>query len=148
MKATKVIELEKDVKEEQDPDDSETQSIASIDRPGSPTDSLEPMSPPSRTGTGLKNFAAAAKGIRQNIRDATTAASIKELARDLNNRTRDGMKKAVVGGMVNDRWIAKIVGKIAAKLEQAQGDLGYSGAIPVPLEPYRAIAETPSKLLP
>ena len=138
VKATKVIELEKTI-DESDAEDS------SSEMPTSPTDGLEPISPPSRTGAGFKTLAA---GIRQNIKDGTTSASIKELARDLHQSTRDGMKKAVIGGMVNDRWIARIVGKIAAKLEQAQGDLGYSGAIPVPLAPYRSSAGFPSKLLP
>jgi hypothetical protein len=43
----------------------------------------------------------------------------------------------VVDGVVNDRWIAKLVGKITKKLEAARGDVGYSGDIPVPLEVYR-----------
>ena len=55
----------------------------------------------------------------------------------------------VAWGVVSDRWIAKLVGKMAAKLENAQGDVGYSGEIPVPLEPYRAGSDgLPSKLLP
>lgn len=62
---------------------------------------------------------------------------IKEFSNALNRSMRDGMKKAVVGGIVNDRWIAKMVGKITKKLETAQGDVGYSGDIPVALEPYR-----------
>ena len=137
VKATKVIELEKAVESE-----SETEDSPSL--PTSPTDSLEPIAPPSRTGTGFKTFAA---GIRQNIKDARTGESIKELARDLHQSTKVGMKKAVVGGMVNDRWIAKIVGKIASMLEQAQGEVGYSGGIPVPLAPYRPPVDMPSKIL-
>jgi hypothetical protein len=39
-----------------------------------------------------------------------------------------------------------MVGKITAKLEEAQGDIGYSGDIPVPLEIYRLKGEA-SKLL-
>ncbi|RDW78478.1 hypothetical protein BP5796_06330 [Coleophoma crateriformis] len=62
---------------------------------------------------------------------------IKEFSNALNRSMRDGMKKAVVGGIVNDKWIAKMVGKITKKLETAQGDLGYSGDIPVALTPYR-----------
>lgn len=116
--------------------------------PVSPTDSMEPTGPPSRTGTGFNNLRQNTKEIRQNIKNSTTNDSIRKLARDLHQSSKDGMKKAVVGGMVNDRWIAKIVGKIAAKLEQAQGDLGYSGRIPIPLAPYRAAADLPSKLLP
>jgi hypothetical protein len=45
-----------------------------------------------------------------------------------------------------------MVGRVAATLQKAQGDVGYSGSIPIPLEPYRAplagVEGTPSKLLP
>jgi hypothetical protein len=34
------------------------------------------------------------------------------------------------------------------KLEKAQGDVGYSGLIALPLAEYRERAETPSKILP
>lgn len=61
----------------------------------------------------------------------------KEFAKSLNKGVKDGMKKAVVDGVVNDRWIAKMVGKITKKLETAQGELGYSGDIPVALALYR-----------
>jgi len=50
---------------------------------------------------------------------------------------KDGVKRKVVDGIVNDRWIAKMVGKITRKLETAQGEVGYSGDLPVPLEVYR-----------
>ena len=49
---------------------------------------------------------------------------IKEAASDLRQSTRDGLKKAAVNTLVNDRWIAKLVGKVAATLEHAQGDIG------------------------
>ena len=39
-----------------------------------------------------------------------------------------GMKKAVVDGVVHERWIAKMVGKITKKkLEGARGEARYSG---------------------
>ena len=58
-----------------------------------------------------------------------------------------------LGGEANgvNRWIAKMVGKITRKLEEARGDVGYSGDIPVPLEKYRNQAlpgERPDKILP
>ncbi|KAL3419437.1 hypothetical protein PVAG01_09659 [Phlyctema vagabunda] len=62
---------------------------------------------------------------------------LKDFSKAVNKSMKDGMKKAVVGGIVNDRWIAKMVGKITKKLETAQGDVGYSGDIPVALEIYR-----------
>ena len=94
--------------------------------------------------TRLKNFAS---GIKQNIKDRESETSVKDLAHGLPADTKDKMK-SVVNSMVNDGWVANIVGQVADKLEQAQGDLGWSGAIPVPLEPYRSVAETASKILP
>ncbi|KAK3717651.1 hypothetical protein LTR37_005718 [Vermiconidia calcicola] len=157
VKATKIIESFNEIEEEE----AELQSGGELSggedmAPLSPTTTLSPDSetssvrsfsadPPVRGDTGFKTFTA---NIRQNLKDKTTSQSIKNLAKDLNKSTKDGMKKAI-GGLVNDRWIAKVVGKVAAKLETAQGDLGYSGAIPIPLEPYRTGAEElPSKLLP
>ena len=74
---------------------------------------------------------------------------LKDFTRNLNRATRDSMKKAVVGGIVNAQWIAKMVGKICRRLETAQGDIGYSGAIPVALDDYRPAngQRLPSKLL-
>lgn len=46
------------------------------------------------------------------------------------------------------RWIAKMVGKIAKHLESAMGDVGYSGDLPISLEPYRKNAEPLPKILP
>ena len=73
----------------------------------------------------------------------------KDFTRNLNQATKDGMKKAVVGGIVNAQWIAKMVGKICRRLETAQGDIGYSGDIPVALDAYRPGKgeSLPSKLL-
>jgi hypothetical protein len=153
VKATKIIELEKEVDET---------SSAQVDTPMSATfpetDLSPPLSPDDEDRmdkVGIKEvagFKVFAKNIRQNLRDGTTKASIKEFAKDLHQNTREGMKKAVVGGLVNDRWVAKMVGRVAATLQKAQGDVGYSGSIPIPLEPYRAplagVEGTPSKLLP
>lgn len=150
VKATKVIELEKTMESESEAEEEPPQHQQPLS-PLSPTLSHDTTttsttSPTiSRAGTNFKNFT---QNIRQNIKDGKTSASMKSFARDLQQQTRDGMKKAVVGGMINDRWIAKLVGKIAAKLEQAQGDLGYSGAIPLPLGPYRPPEGLASKLLP
>lgn len=63
--------------------------------------------------------------------------SVKDFTSALGKGMKDSMKKTVVDGIVNDRWIAKIVGKVTAKLEEVVGDIGYSGDIPVALAPYR-----------
>lgn len=47
------------------------------------------------------------------------------------------MKKNLISTTVNDKWIAKTVGKITKKLEEARGDVGYAGDIKVSLAPYR-----------
>ncbi|THV50181.1 hypothetical protein BGAL_0161g00040 [Botrytis galanthina] len=48
-----------------------------------------------------------------------------------------GVKKTLVSATVNDKWIAKMVGKVTKKLEEAKGDIGYAADIKVPLGPYR-----------
>ena len=82
----------------------------------------------------------------------------KDLGRDIkglntsmksaNVQLRDKMKRSTINAMANDRWIAKMVGKITTKLETARGEFGYSGDLPVPLGPYRDRAEEGSKILP
>ncbi|KAK5115625.1 hypothetical protein LTR85_009796 [Meristemomyces frigidus] len=134
VKATKIIELEKQA-------DEVDEALA----PTSPPADDDPIASTPRTDSGFKSFV---KNTRQGLKDGSTREAIKEFARDVHQQTRDGMKKAVVGGIINDRWIAKMVGKIAANLEKAQGDVGYSGEIPVALEPYRARGELATKLLP
>jgi hypothetical protein len=136
VKATKIVELEKAA------DDAETDDGATL------PDDVSIASGDfsfSRTNSGFKAFT---KNIRQGMKDGSARDVIKDFAKDLHQTTRDNFKKAVVGGMVNDLWIAKMVGKVAANLEKAQGDLGYSGEIPIPLERYRRKAEKASKLLP
>lgn len=157
VKATKIIELEKEVDVVDHPTKA-TEPDESPARPTSPTSDGDDISIASTNSHnskfGLKEvapgFKVLAKNIRQNLRDGTTntSTSIKEFARDLHQSTKDGIKKAAVGGLVNDRWIAKIVGKTAAMLQKAQGDVGYSGSIPIPLGPYRAEPGLEGKLLP
>jgi len=154
VKATKIIEIDREVEKFNsdrpvDTPDSRSRtprsmSITSVDT----ADSIEGLSNRVQTDitpTGKGNrFKAFTKNLQQNLRDASiqmadtySKENMREMIRDVHQHTKDGMKKTVVASMVNDRWIAKMVGKIASNLARAQGDLGYSGAIPVPLEPYR-----------
>lgn len=76
---------------------------------------------------------------------------IKEFSKALKGGLKEGVKKVVVDGVVNERWIAKMVGKVTRKLEQARGDAGYSGDIPVSLGVYRSTGwreEEGEKLMP
>lgn len=63
--------------------------------------------------------------------------SLADFGRVLNKATKESVKKGVVDSIMSDRLIAKLVGKVTTKLETLVGDVGYSGAIPVALEPYR-----------
>jgi len=90
-----------------------------------------------------------------DILEAPTKRSIKVLASSLRTNMKesmktvnDSMRRVGIDAVANDRFIAKLVGKITKKLETAQGDIGYSGDLPVALQSYRAIAETELKLLP
>jgi hypothetical protein len=58
------------------------------------------------------------------------------------------MRRVAVDAAANDKWIAKLVGKVTKKLETMQGDIGYSGDLPVALDVYREKAESASKLMP
>ena len=71
--------------------------------------------------------------------------------KDASSKTAAGMRKAgvnTVSAMANDRWIARLVGKITKKLEKAQGEIGYSGDVPIALDKYRVRHESDSKILP
>ncbi|KAJ1323361.1 hypothetical protein MN608_11510 [Microdochium nivale] len=66
-------------------------------------------------------------------------------------KTVEGMRKAglsTLSAMANDRWIAALVGKVTRKLESAQGEVGYSFDLPVPLAEARSKHEFLTKLLP
>lgn len=161
VKATKMIELEKEASDESEPPavNNHTNNNNNNDEPISPASSTFSLpradtdtdadslngGPPARTDSGFKAFT---KNFRQGMRDGTTRDVIKDLARDMHKSTTDGMKKAAVGSFLNDKWIAKMVGKIAARLERAQGDVGYSGTIPIALGVYREKADGVRKLLP
>jgi hypothetical protein len=69
----------------------------------------------------------------------------RNFARAVNKSMKDGMKKTMVDGIVNDRLIARLVGKVTAKLEEIVGEVGYSGDIPVDLKPYRLPPGHPEK---
>ncbi|KAH0342428.1 hypothetical protein KCU81_g5711, partial [Aureobasidium melanogenum] len=72
----------------------------------------------------------------------------REFTKAIKTDLNDKMKKVAMDAAANDRWIAKLVGKVTKKLETMQGDIGYSGDLPVPLDIYRKKAEPASKLMP
>ncbi|EPE33283.1 hypothetical protein GLAREA_06295 [Glarea lozoyensis ATCC 20868] len=82
--------------------------------------------------------------------DEERKRGIKELGRAFTGSMKRTVKKAVVGGVVNDRWIARLVGKVTKTLESAQGEAGYTGGIPVKLEVYRTgeVVREGDKILP
>lgn len=75
------------------------------------------------------------------------ARGFRQAAKDLGSDMRDSMRRVAIDAVTNDRWIAKMVGKVTKNLETMLGDVGYSGDIPVALDPYRQNAEPLSKLM-
>ncbi|KIW58420.1 hypothetical protein PV05_02941 [Exophiala xenobiotica] len=122
IKATKIIEMERG------PDIAATATAAALS--GYADDSESETEQPKRS---FKQF----------------MGNLGTEARTLGTDMRKGMRRAAVDAVTNDRWIAKLVGKVTRKLEVAKGDLGYSGDIPIQLASYRALAkEEKTKLLP
>ncbi|KAI8632767.1 hypothetical protein F5Y19DRAFT_418870 [Xylariaceae sp. FL1651] len=164
VKATKIIELEETVADAamantssprpSNDDEGPSTGTNSNSRPSSSAscdENNDDVDSPTQKKLDFKDvatFKTVARQIRQNLKDGSYNTAIKEFAKEVHQNTKGGMKKAVVGGLVNDRWIAKIVGKTAMALRKAQGDIGYSGGIPIPLQPYRDRGEAISKLLP
>lgn len=72
----------------------------------------------------------------------------RQLTKAIKTEVSTGMQRVAIDAAANDRWIAKLVGKVTRKLEMMQGDVGYSGDIPVALAVYRENADTAAKILP
>ncbi|KAF1830020.1 hypothetical protein BDW02DRAFT_123650 [Decorospora gaudefroyi] len=142
VKATKVIESDKDFEEAKvlrelkrvstGMSDSEASSIAST------TTNNTEASQTTLNGNEDKSFKSFLKRVDTGFKEASS-------------KTMVGMRKAgqnTVHAMANDRWIARLVGKVTRKLENAQGEVGYSADVPIPLAKYRTRHEFEQKLLP
>jgi hypothetical protein len=98
---------------------------------------------PASCSQELLNFAATlvkASKIVEIEKEPTTepnSSGIKEFGHALSGKMKDGVKHALVAGVINDKWIAKMVGKVVRHLEAAQGDVGWMGDIPIKLDIYR-----------
>lgn len=161
VKATKIVELEKEFEsaETQETSADEPDTSPALSRAETLDDGASITSTASETST-LKSprFKEMSRTIRQSFKEGTSPQQLKHLAkdighstnkgfRDLGHSTKFGLKKAW-GGMVSDRWIARMVGKVALKLQEAQGNVGYSAEVPIALAPYRPAPGLESKLMP
>lgn len=139
VKATKIIEIERNAELATEADDraADVLSRSTTNTSMTPDDALSISS--TEDGTHGSKLRGLTRQLKANLHASSnlTKDALKDFAKDVQTSTRENIKKAVVGSVVNDRWIAKMVGKVAAKLESAQGELGYTGAIPVGLEFYR-----------
>lgn len=146
VKATKVIESDKTFEEARiqrdlkrvgtQGTDSDVDSVASVDT----TNTTNTTDTTATTATVNSN-----KGFKDFLKKVDTGF------KDASAKTMVGMRKAgvsTVHAMANDRWIASLVGKVTRKLENAQGELGYSGEVPIELGKYRERHEMETKLLP
>lgn len=146
VKATKVIETDKSFEDAKvlrelkraatANGDSDVESVASMDttNTSNTTDTMDS----SKTVNSNKGFKDFLKKVDTGFKDASA-------------KTMVGMRKAgasTVSAMANDRWIASLVGKVTRKLEKAQGEVGYSGEVPIPLDKYRIRHESLTKILP
>jgi hypothetical protein len=140
VKATKVIESDKSFEEAKvlrelkrvstAASDSDVDSVASVDTANTAnTANTTDTADSSKTVSSNKGFKDFLKKVDVGFKDASA-------------KTMVGMRKA------NDRWIASLVGKITRKLEKAQGEVGYSGDVPIPLAKYRVRHESQTKMLP
>ncbi|USP76383.1 hypothetical protein yc1106_03657 [Curvularia clavata] len=142
VKATKVIESDKDFEEAKvlrelkrvstNLSDSEASSVASLNTNETEASQATINSPED------KSFKAFLKRVDTGLKEAS-------------NKTMVNMRKAgqsTVHAMANDRWIARLVGKVTRKMEKVQGELGYSVDVPIPLDKYRVRHEFEQKLLP
>ncbi|KAF2641173.1 hypothetical protein P280DRAFT_489605 [Massarina eburnea CBS 473.64] len=159
VKATKVIEVEKGHEElvlkraATDKIELEVRRADSIasDSIASDTVSTESTGSAEESADSDKTDSAATTGSQASVaRSSTFGARMGQTFKGMNSKVKEGWRKAginTVNVVANDRWIAKIVGNIMRKLEKAQGDVGYSGLIALPLAEYREKAETESKIL-
>ncbi|KAF1953674.1 hypothetical protein CC80DRAFT_527091 [Byssothecium circinans] len=158
VKATKVIEVEKGHEElvlKRAATDKLELEIRNADSIASDSIASETLSTGSaedddNSGDSDKTDPASTVSQVSTPRNSTFGARMGQTFKGMNTKMKEGWRKAginTVNVVANDRWIAKIVGNIMRKLEKAQGDVGYSGLIALPLAPYRERAELESKLL-
>jgi hypothetical protein len=147
VKATKVIESDKSFEEAKvlrelkrvstmSNENSDVDSVASVD-----TSNTTKTTETTDTNTTMNSE----KGFKNFLKKVDTGF------KDASAKTMVGMRKAganTVSAMANDRWIASLVGKVTRKLENAQGEVGYSGEVPIALGKYRVRHESLTKILP
>ncbi|KAF2741799.1 hypothetical protein M011DRAFT_413823 [Sporormia fimetaria CBS 119925] len=131
VKATKVIETDKDFEElkalrelRRGAVDSDAVSISSASSLATVDTGLSDTTPTTENNKPLKQF----------LRKVDTG--LKEAKVNM----RDGMRKAglsTASAMANDRWIAKLVGRLLRKLEKARGEVGYAFDVPIWLGEFR-----------
>jgi hypothetical protein len=136
VKATKVIESDKDFEDAKVLRELKRVSAASD------SESVNSMNSTTSEATAMNGDDS---GFKHFLRKVDSGF------KDASSKTAAGMRKAGVStmsAMANDRWIARLVGKVTRKLEKAQGEVGYSGDVPIALDKYRARHESDSKILP
>lgn len=62
---------------------------------------------------------------------------LRDFGRCLKSAVKENAKKAAVDGVLDERLVSKLVGKVTRKLESAQGEVGWAGELEVELGGYR-----------
>jgi len=152
VKATKLIELNK--AGNQGPTTYGSYGATAPDPETSSIDGEENISPTLTHANTMNSMSTTASHINSKFKNIYSnhmrdvKGFTKDLTKSLASDIQRGIKRTTVDAVVNDRWIAKLVGKIAKNLEQMRGDVGYSGELPIALGPYRDRAEPEKKILP
>ncbi|KAJ4350428.1 uncharacterized protein N0V89_009049 [Didymosphaeria variabile] len=167
VKATKVIEVEKGHEElvlKRAANDKLEMEIRRVDSVASDSVAPESIKPDNASASSTESDTAT-MGSQNSVpvstqstptsltpnRGNTWKVGMNKAFKGMNTKIQDGWRKAgiqTVNVVANDRWIASIIGRIMRKLEKAQGDVGYSGLITMPMAEYRERAELETKLLP
>lgn len=161
VKATKVIEVEKGHEElvlKRAATDKLEMEIRRVDSVASESVKVADDDASASSGASDAPTAGSQESVPMSVQSTpstksgtTFKARMNNTFKGMNTKIQDGWRKAgiqTVNVVANDRWIASIVGRIMRKLEKAQGDVGYSGLIAMPMAEYRQRAELESKLLP
>ncbi|KAF2864774.1 hypothetical protein BDV95DRAFT_588453 [Massariosphaeria phaeospora] len=153
IKATKVIEYEKDHEElllkraaTENPD-----LIEPIKRTDSIASEASTITTDTSASTSTSTTAATTDSAQGQMAAPSSTKGFNKFIRKMDRGVKDGWRKAgisTVNAMANDRWIAKLVGNFMRKMERAQGDVGYSGLVPISLAIYREKGEEATKILP
>lgn len=155
VKASKIVELEKELEAANSPTPSQPGSpaltpVSSRSAMSDETGSISSIL--SEADSEISHFSDRDDGDEKTLTGRSRKRSA-TFGNKINGKIKGGlkvgMKRMMVDTVVNEKWVSKLVGKVMRKMEKAKGEIGYAADIPMPLKYYRdkAIGEA-EKILP